>query len=467
MNPSKYRLNNIHFIGIGGSGMSGIAEVLNNLGYTISGSDNAESSNTQRLEKLGIQIVYKHSASNLDGIDMVVKSTAIADDNSEIIEAKQRLIPILARAEMLSSLMNNKRGIAIAGTHGKTTTTSLVASIMSNAGLDPTFINGGIINSFNSNAQLGKGDYLIAEADESDQSFLLLQPSVSVITNIEPDHLVNYENSFSNLKNAFLQFIKNLPFNGVSIVCGDDEVIKDLKINFQRPHISYGFEMDNDFVLSDYESSGTQSYFKMTSDSGSVDLTLNMLGKHNALNAAAAAILCLQEGISIEVIQESLIGFMGIDRRMQILGEHSVNNHSCIYFDDYGHHPTEIEKTIEAIKDSYPDRKIVMIFQPHRFSRTKDLFHEFVEVLRQVDQLLLLDIYPAGEKAVDGIDSANLKKSLINTGFDSVELIKDNQRVMNKIDKKIHSDTVFVFQGAGDISAISQQIKSNFFPDGQ
>jgi UDP-N-acetylmuramate--alanine ligase len=338
---------------------------------------------------------------------------------------------------------------------------------MSNAGLDPTFINGGIINSFNSNAQLGKGDYLIAEADESDQSFLLLQPSVSVITNIEPDHLVNYENSFPNLKNAFLQFIKNLPFNGVSIVCGDDEVIKDLKINFQRPHISYGFEMDNDFVLSDYESSGTQSYFKMTSDSGSVDLNLNMLGKHNALNAAAAAILCLQEGISIEVIQESLIGFMGIDRRMQILGEHTVNDHSCIYFDDYGHHPTEIEKTIEAIKDSYPDRKIVMVFQPHRFSRTKDLFHEFVQVLRQVDQLLLLDIYPAGEKAVDGIDSANLKKSLIDTGFDSVELVKDNQRVMNKIDKNIHSDTVFVFQGAGDISAISQQIKSNFFPDGQ
>ena len=467
MNPSKYKLNNIHFIGIGGSGMSGIAEVLNNLGYTISGSDNAESSNTQRLEKLGIQIVYKHSASNLDGIDMVVKSTAIADDNSEIIEAKQRLIPILARAEMLSSLMNNKKGIAIAGTNGKTTTTSLVASIMSNAGLDPTFINGVIINSFNSNAQLGKGDYLIAEADESDQSFLLLQPSVSVITNIEPDHLVNYENSFPNLKNAFLQFIKNLPFNGVSIVCGDDEVIKDLKINFQRPHISYGFEMDNDFVLSDYESSGAQSYFKMTSDSGSVDLNLNMLGKHNALKAAAATILCLQEGISIEVIQESLIGFMGIDRRMQILGEHTVNDHSCIYFDDYGHHPTEIEKTIEAIKDSYPDRKIVMVFQPHRFSRTKDLFHEFVQALRQVDQLLLLDIYPAGEKAVDGIDSANLKKSLIDTGFDSVELVKDNKRVMNKIDKNIHSDTVFVFQGAGDISAISQQIKSNFFPDGQ
>ena len=283
MNPSKYSLNNIHFIGIGGSGMSGIAEVLNNLGYKISGSDKAKSSNTQRLEELGIQIAYEHSASNLDGIDMVVKSTAIADDNSEIIEAKRRLIPILARAEMLSSLMNNKRGIAIAGTHGKTTTTSLVASIMSNAGLDPTFINGGIINSFNSNAQLGKGDYLIAEADESDQSFLLLQPSVSVITNIEPDHLVNYDDSFLNLKNAFLQFIKNLPFNGFSIVCGDDEVIKDLKTNFQRPHISYGFEIDNDFVLSDYNSIGTQSYFKMTSDSGSVDLTLNMLGKHLSL----------------------------------------------------------------------------------------------------------------------------------------------------------------------------------------
>ena len=241
MNSSNSKLNNIHFIGIGGSGMCGIAEVLFNLGYKVSGSDNSSSANTMRLEKLGISVSYDHKSENLENVEMVVRSTAILDDNPEIIEAKRRLIPVLARAEMLSSLMNNKRGIAVAGTHGKTTTTSLIASIMSHAKLDPTFINGGIINSFNSSAQLCKGQYLIAEADESDQSFLLLQPSISVITNIEPDHLVNYDNNFDNLKVAFLEFIKKLPFNGVSIVCGDDEVVNELKTSFQRSHISYGF----------------------------------------------------------------------------------------------------------------------------------------------------------------------------------------------------------------------------------
>ena len=394
MNPTKYKLNNIHFIGIGGSGMSGIAEVLHNLSYNVSGSDTSTSSNTDRLKNLGIRIDFDHKSSNLKDVDMVVKSTAIDEDNPEVKEAKKRLIPVLARAEMLSSLMNNKRGIAIAGTHGKTTTTSLVASIMSNADLDPTFINGGIINSFNSNAQLGKGEYLIAEADESDKSFLLLQPSVSVITNIEPDHLINYDHSFNNLKEAFLEFIKKLPFNGVSIVCGDDPVIKELKKNFQRPHISYGFNSSNDYVLSDFKSNGNQSFFKLMSDSESIDFTLNMLGKHNVLNAAAAAILCLQEGISIKIIQDSLLKFEGIDRRMQILGESQVNkHHHCVYIDDYGHHPTEIEKTIEAIRDSYSGYKINMVFQPNRFTRTHDLFDEFVDVLGSVNQLLLLVLY--------------------------------------------------------------------------
>ena len=459
MNPSKYKLNNIHFIGIGGSGMSGIAEVLHNLSYNVTGSDTATSFNTDRLKNLGIHIDFDHKSSNLKDVDMVVKSTAIDEDNPEVKEAKKRLIPVLARAEMLSSLMNNKRGIAIAGTHGKTTTTSLVASIMSNADLDPTFINGGIINSFNSNAQLGKGEYLIAEADESDKSFLLLQPSVSVITNIEPDHLINYDYSFNNLKGAFLEFIKKLPFNGVSIVCGDDPVIKELKKNFQRPHISYGFSSSNDYVLSDFKSNGKQSFFKLMSDSESIDFTLNMLGKHNVLNAAAAAILCLQEGISIEIIQDSLRKFEGIDRRMQILGERQVNNNHCVYIDDYGHHPTEIEKTIEAIRDSYSGYKINMVFQPHRFTRTHDLFDEFVDVLGAVDQLLLLEIYSAGEKAIEGINSSNIKKSLHNSGFNNVELLLDNESVIEELGKNIDSDTVFIFQGAGNISSISNAIK--------
>ena len=459
MNPTKYKLNNIHFIGIGGSGMSGIAEVLHNLSYNVSGSDTSTSSNTDRLKNLGIRIDFDHKSSNLKDVDMVVKSTAIDEDNPEVKEAKKRLIPVLARAEMLSSLMNNKRGIAIAGTHGKTTTTSLVASIMSNADLDPTFINGGIINSFNSNAQLGKGEYLIAEADESDKSFLLLQPSVSVITNIEPDHLINYDHSFNNLKEAFLEFIKKLPFNGMSIVCGDDPVIKELKKNFQRPHISYGFNTSNDYVLSDFKSNKTQSLFKLTSDSKSIDFTFNMLGKHNVLNAAAAAILCIYEGISIEIIQDSLLKFEGIDRRMQIFGERRVNNNHCIYIDDYGHHPTEIEKTIEAIRESFSGYKINMVFQPHRFTRTHDLYDKFIDVLGAVDQLLLLEIYSAGEKAIEGVDSSNIKKSLLNSGFNNVELFSNNDSIIKELDQNIDSDTVFVFQGAGNISSISSAIK--------
>ncbi len=459
MNPTKYKLNNIHFIGIGGSGMSGIAEVLHNLSYNVSGSDTSTSSNTDRLKNLGIRIDFDHKSSNLKDVDMVVKSTAIDEDNPEVKEAKKRLIPVLARAEMLSSLMNNKRGVAIAGTHGKTTTTSLVASIMSNADLDPTFINGGIINSFNSNAQLGKGEYLIAEADESDKSFLLLQPSVSVITNIEPEHLINYDHSFNNLKEAFLEFIKKLPFNGMSIVCGDDPVIKELKKNFQRPHISYGFNTSNDYVLSDFKSNKTQSLFKLTSDSESIDFTFNMLGKHNVLNAAAAAILCIYEGISIEIIQDSLLKFEGIDRRMQIFGERRINNNHCIYIDDYGHHPTEIEKTIEAIRESFSGYKINMVFQPHRFTRTHDLFDKFIDVLGAVDQLLLLEIYSAGEKAIEGVDSSNIKKSLLNSGFNNVELFSNNDSIIKELDQNIDSDTVFVFQGAGNISSISSAIK--------
>jgi UDP-N-acetylmuramate--alanine ligase len=463
MNPSSFKLKNIHFIGIGGSGMSGIAEVLNNLGYLVSGSDNSNSPNTIRLENLGINIYYDHKSENLDGVEMVVRSTAILDDNPEILEAKRRLIPVLARAEMLSSLMNNKRGIAVAGTHGKTTTTSLIASIMSHAQLDPTFINGGIINSFNSNAQLGKGEYLIAEADESDKSFLLLQPSISVITNIEPDHLINYEDNFDNLKNAFLEFIKKLPFNGISIVCGDDPVLSELKTSFQRSHISYGFDPKNDYVLSEYESDGRKSTFKITSNLNSIDITLNMLGRHNALNAAAAIVLCLLENIPVTVIKESLEGFMGIDRRMQILGEQVNEKSSKVYIDDYGHHPTEIQKTIEAIKNSYPEHNLTMVFQPHRYTRTKDLFNEFIQVLKDVDNLILLDVYPAGEKPIKGIDSSIIKKSLEDSGFSNVELVENKDLVLKRIADSPDINTVFVFQGAGDISSISKQFEREYF----
>ena len=277
-------------------------------------------------------------------------------------------------------------------------------------------------------------------------------------TNIEPDHLINYDNDFENLKSAFLDFIKKLPFNGVSIVCGDDEVINELKTSFQRSHISYGFNETNDYVLSDYKSKGKKSSFKITSDSLSIELTLNMLGKHNALNAAAAAVLCLQEEIPLEVIKESLNNFMGINRRMQILGEQKSENSSCIYIDDYGHHPTEIKKTIEAVRDSYPSHRLNMIFQPHRFTRTKDLFDEFIAVLKGVDDLILLEIYSAGEQSIKDIDSLHIKQALLESGFSNVKLLKNSQHTLEIIKNSRDMDTVFIFQGAGDISSISKQI---------
>ena len=459
MNPSKFSLNNIHFVGIGGSGMSGIAEVLFNLGYTVTGSDKEESDITNRLTDMGIEIAYNHSASNLKDVEMVVVSTAISEGNPEIKEAKKRSIPILARAEMLSSLMNTKRGIAIAGTHGKTSTTSIVASIMTEAGLDPTFINGGIINSFNSNAQLGKGKYLIAEADESDQSFLLLQPSMSIITNIEPDHLVNYENSFENLKIAFLDFVKKLPFNGMAIVCGDDPIVRELIPEFSRPYITYGFEEDNDYVLSNYSSSDFQSSFSLRSESESLDLSFNMLGRHNALNAAAAAVLCIQEGVSTKVINNSLKNFMGINRRMQVLGELSINGSSCILVDDYGHHPSEIKSTIDSIRESFPNKELNMVFQPHRYTRTNDLFYEFIDVLTKVDNLILLDIYSAGESPIKGIGSEELMKKILDQGFNKVKLLNSGNEIIRSLEDRLENDSVLVMQGAGNISDVSSEIR--------
>ena len=462
MNPSKFSLNNIHFVGIGGSGMSGIAEVLFNLGYTVTGSDTKESDITNRLTGMGIEIAYDHSVSNLKKVEMVVVSSAISEGNPEIKEAKKRSIPILARAEMLSSLMNTKRGVAIAGTHGKTSTTSIVASIMTEAGLDPTFINGGIINSFNSNAQLGKGKYLIAEADESDQSFLLLQPSMSIITNIEPDHLVNYENSFENLKIAFLDFVKKLPFNGIAIVCGDDPIVRELIPEFSRPYITYGYDVGNDYVLSNYSSRDFQSSFNLRSDLENLDLSFNMLGRHNALNAAAAAVLCIQEGISTKVINNSLKNFMGINRRMQVLGELSINGSSCILVDDYGHHPSEIESTIDSIRESFPNKELNMVFQPHRYTRTNDLFYEFVDVLTKVDNLILLDIYSAGESPIKGIGSEEIMKKILDQGFNKVKLLNSGNEIIRSLEDQVDNDSVLIMQGAGNISDISSEIKKKY-----
>ena len=326
----------------------------------------------------------------------------------------------------------------------------------------PTFINGGIINSFNSNAQLGKGKYLIAEADESDQSFLLLQPSMSIITNIEPDHLVNYENSFENLKIAFLEFVKKLPFNGMAIVCGDDPIIRQLIPEFSRPYITYGFDEENDYVLSNYSSSDFQSSFNLRSESESLDFSFNMLGRHNALNAAAAAVLCIQEGVSTKVINNSLKNFMGINRRMQVLGELSINGSSCILIDDYGHHPSEIKSTIDSIRESFPNKELNMVFQPHRYTRTNDLFYEFVDVLTKVDNLILLDIYSAGESPIKGIDSEELMKKISDQGFSKVKLLNSGKEIIRSLEDHVDNESVLIMQGAGNISDVSSEIKKKY-----
>ena len=461
MKKYRSRVSKIFFVGIGGSGMSGIAEVLINLNYEVYGSDISDSEIIDRLRSMGAEIHIGHKASNIDKADMIVISSAIDDANPELIEAKLKGIPVLARAEMLSSLMNMKRGIAIAGTHGKTTTTSLVASIFTEAGLDPTFINGGIINSFASNAKLGKGDYLVAEADESDQSFLMLQPSLSIITNIEEDHLINYGNDFENLRQAFLAFVRKLPFDGLLIACGDDPEIKKLLPQFSRPNVTYGFEEGNDYVISDYEPSEFRSNFLLTYAGQSIQIDLNMLGRHNALNASAACVLAIEEGIDASIIQGALKTFMGINRRMQILGIIKIKDSNLILIDDYGHHPSEIKNTIESIRESHPKKKLTMVFQPHRYSRTKDLFEEFIEVLQLVDQLILLDVYPAGEDLIKNYESKDLLERLKGTTLNIC--LSEESKVNISIEESLEkSEGIILMQGAGSISKISESLMKTY-----
>ena len=456
MNPSKKTPNKIFFIGIGGSGMSGLAEVLFNLGYEVSGSDIKESDVTERLRVLGINLSIGHKITNLDDVDMVIKSTAIEGTNVELTHARKLGLPILERAELLSSLMNMKRGVAIAGTHGKTTTTCILASIMTEAMLDPTFINGGIINSFSSNAKLGTGDYMLAEADESDKSFLMLQPSLEIITNIDADHLVNYKNNMNNLEEAFIKFVKKLPFNGLLVACGDDPIIKKLVGSFSRKTILYGFEDHNDYIISNYKTESFKSEFTLSYDKDSVShLKLNLPGKHNVLNATAASVLAIEEGVSLINIKSALEKFSGIRRRMEFLG----NLGDTAVIDDYGHHPSEIRNTILTLRESFPGSEITMVFQPHRFSRTKDLYEEFVEVLQLVEGLILLEIYSAGEKPIDGISSSALLESLKDKGLKNLLLANSTKQALELINSSFFKKKeVLLIQGAGSISDISKKL---------
>ena len=457
--PEMRRVKQIHFIGIGGAGMCGIAEILLNEGYHISGSDIAESAVTQRLTCAGATVFIGHKAENITGASVVVISSAIRDDNPEVVAAKEARIPVIQRAQMLAELMRFRHGIAVAGTHGKTTTTAMVSMIYAEAGLDPTFVNGGLVKSVGTNAHLGRSRYLIAEADESDASFLHLQPMISIVTNIEPDHMDTYHGDFDEMKQTYVNFLHNLPFYGLAVLCADDADLMSLVPQVGRQVITYGFSENADYRIEDYQQTGFQGHYTVICPSGErIDVLLNVPGRHNALNATAALAVAKEEGIKNEAILAALADYQGAGRRFDQLGQFIRPNGKVMLVDDYGHHPTEVGVTIQAARQGWENKRIVMIFQPHRYSRTRDLFDDFVQVLSQVDALIMLDVYPAGEAPIVGADSKALCRSIRNLGKVDPVLVSDTAQLGEVLDHLIQDGDLILAQGAGSVSKLSRQL---------
>ncbi|WXT99675.1 MAG: UDP-N-acetylmuramate--L-alanine ligase [Catillopecten margaritatus gill symbiont] len=451
------RIKKIHFIGIGGSGMSGIAEVLHNLGYQVSGSDIAQSSVTERLQKLGCDLFYGHHQDNIKAIDAVVISSAISSKNPEVVEARKRHIPIVPRAEMLAEIMRFRFGIAVAGTHGKTTTTSLITHILNTANLDPTYIIGGILNSSGINARLGESDYLVAEADESDASFLLLQPMLSVITNIDQDHMSTYDNDYNKLTDAFINFTSNLPFYGACILCAEDTGVQDILKKITRPTITYGFSDGVDIQALNISQTGRKMYFEVRCHERTVKpfkVELNGIGKHNILNTLASIGVACELGINIEIIQDALKSFAGVARRLDFHGTLAIGDKQALLFDDYGHHPNEIKAVFESLKDTYKDKRLVVIFQPHRYTRTRDLFDDFAHALSKVDALILLDVYPANEHPIANINSGTLANSIRQRSALDPIVVKNTKEVLKVLPNVVQNDDVVLTLGAGDIHTL-------------
>ncbi|MCG9713768.1 UDP-N-acetylmuramate--L-alanine ligase [Shewanella insulae] len=469
--PEMRRVKRIHFVGIGGAGMGGIAEVLVNEGYRLSGSDIAENAVTARLKRLGAAIFIGHSADQVEGADVVVVSTAIDASNPEILAAQERRIPIVRRAEMLAELMRYRHGVAVAGTHGKTTTTSLIASVYGQAERDPTFVIGGLLNSAGTNARLGKSRYLIAEADESDASFLHLQPMVSVVTNIEADHMDTYEGNFEKLKSTFVDFLHNLPFYGVAVACIDDPVVREILPRIGRKVVTYGFSDDADVQALNFEQQGYSSRFTVRREGmRDLELRVNLPGRHNVLNALAAIAVATEDEIEDAAIIRALDEFQGIGRRFQQLGEFTTTAGEVMLVDDYGHHPSEVAATIKAARSGWPDKRLVMIYQPHRYSRTRDLYDDFVEVLAQVDCLLLLDVYSAGEAPVPGADSRALCRSIRQRGQLDPIFVAEPEQLQTILPGVLQEGDLLLTQGAGNIGALSRQLADaglQFEPENQ
>lgn len=461
----KHIVQHIHFVGIGGAGMCGIAEVLLNLGYRVSGSDLSESATTKRLSDLGAVIQIGHDAKHIGNAEAVVISTAVAGNNPEVLAARAAHIPVIQRAVMLGELMRLKQGIAIAGTHGKTTTTSLVASVLAEGGLDPTFVIGGKLNSAGVNARLGQGDFIVVEADESDASFLQLFPAMEVITNIDADHMDTYQHDMARLKQTFVQFTQRMPFYGIAVLCIDDANVRDIIPFVSQPILRYGLSADADIRASDVEAVGTQMTFTVHrkairrhgAQPGPLNIRLNLPGKHNVLNALAAIGIATELGVSDEAIIKALAQFSGVGRRFQHFGEINLKGggHFTL-IDDYGHHPVEMNATLAAARGAYPNRRLVLAFQPHRFTRTRDCFGDFVQVLRQFDAVVLTDVYPAGEARIPGADSKSLIKALgksIPTQL--VEQVKEMPVILGTL---LQDGDVLITMGAGSISQVSHAI---------
>jgi UDP-N-acetylmuramate--alanine ligase len=459
---SMHRVRKIHFIGICGAGMSGIAEVLNNIGYSITGSDIADSDSFHRLKSQGIEVKLQHKAESIEGADVVVYSSAIPSDNVELIEARNRRIPIVPRAEMLAELMRFRNGIAVAGTHGKTTTTSLIAAILADANLDPTFVVGGLVRSTNSNARLGNGEYLVAEADESDGSFLLLQPVVSVITNIDADHLSAYANNFHTLQQSFLEFARRLPFYGVACVCIDDKAIAEIEPEIRARVITYGFGSQADVRGVYLKPTEKGEHFRVTAKEDRLEreFTLNLFGRHNVQNALAAIAVGLELGVNFETIDRALRNFQGIDRRFQVTDKVIINNKVLTVIDDYGHHPTELSAVFETVRKHWKGRRICAVFQPHRYSRTKELFDDFVTVLSRTDTLVLLEVYSAGEAIVPSADSKALAHAVSARRQVAPILVEHLGQAREMIEEIVEDNDVLVFLGAGSISSLARDFVS-------
>jgi len=452
------QIKKIHFVGIGGVGMAGIAEVLITEGYQVSGSDLAHNGLTERLTGLGAKISIGHDEKNAENVDVVVVSSAIEQDNIEIQTAKKNHIPVVPRAAMLAELMRFRYSIAIAGAHGKTTTTSLISSILAQGGLDPTFVIGGKLNSAGSNARLGASHYLVAEADESDASFLQLHPMVAVVTNIDNDHLMTYQNDFEKLKSTFVQFIHNLPFYGLAILCLDCPQLKNLIGQIERPYVTYGFDPQADYRITNYAQQGIRTQFTVhRPHASSLDVVFNMPGKHNVQNALAAIVVATQEGVSDSAILKALTEFSGIGRRFHIHGEYLAAHGHALVVEDYGHHPQELQVTIEAARLAWPQKRIVMAFQPHRYSRTSMLFDDFVKVLNQVDELVICEVYSAGESPIVNADARALCRAIRQQGKLIPIYVEHLSSLEATLQNVIGAGDVLLLQGAGSIGNLVTQ----------